>query len=198
MTASLLLLSGGVDSTALAVWQRPSACLFIDYGQRPARGEERAANAVCSALDLELHTVRCDCSPVGDGLLSPTGALDSQSDAPDWWPFRNQLLVTLAAAYAWRLRMSTVRIGTVAEDGKRFADGRALFVERLSALLHCQEGRLTLAAPALTMSSSQLLRAAEVPAAILGWTHSCHVASSACGRCPGCVRRNEVLDSNPL
>lgn len=38
-----LLLSGGLDSTAIAAWQRPDVCVTVDYGQRPARGELAAS-----------------------------------------------------------------------------------------------------------------------------------------------------------
>jgi len=32
-----ILLSGGLDSIALAYWLRPQIAVTIDYGQRPAR-----------------------------------------------------------------------------------------------------------------------------------------------------------------
>ena len=36
-----LLLSGGMDSIALAYWKRPDIALTIDYGQAAADAEER-------------------------------------------------------------------------------------------------------------------------------------------------------------
>ena len=59
----VLLLSGGLDSTALAHMLRPPLCVVVDYGQRCARAETRAATAVCRALDLRLLSVRIDLGP---------------------------------------------------------------------------------------------------------------------------------------
>jgi 7-cyano-7-deazaguanine synthase len=38
-----LLLSGGMDSVALAYWLRPDVAFTIDYGQLSAEGELRSA-----------------------------------------------------------------------------------------------------------------------------------------------------------
>ena len=37
-----MLLSGGMDSIAVAYWRRPSLAITIDYGQVPAAGELRS------------------------------------------------------------------------------------------------------------------------------------------------------------
>lgn len=50
--SDLLLLSGGIDSIALAAWLRPAECLTINYGQRPAAAEFSASAAVCKDLQL--------------------------------------------------------------------------------------------------------------------------------------------------
>ena len=188
----LLLLSGGLDSTALAAWKCPAGCLFIDYGQRPAEGEARSAFAVAEALDLPLERIVADCSIVGVGALSgrPTPNL---APTPEWWPFRNQLLVTLAAAYAVTHRFDTVMIGTVMSDGGRHADGTAAFIDCLSCLLSMQEGSIHLVAPALHLTTAELIETSGLTDAILGWTHSCHLANHACGGCPGCRERAQVL-----
>jgi 7-cyano-7-deazaguanine synthase len=48
--AKAILLSGGIDSIALAYWQRPDIAITIDYGQAPAQAEINASTAVASAL----------------------------------------------------------------------------------------------------------------------------------------------------
>jgi 7-cyano-7-deazaguanine synthase len=188
----LLLLSGGLDSTALAAWKRPAGCLFIDYGQRPAEGEARSAIAVAKALDLPLKRIVADCSIVGAGALSGRPP-PNLAPTPEWWPFRNQLLVTLGSAYAVTHGFDTVLIGTVMSDGSRHADGKATFVDCLSRLLALQEGSIHLVAPALDLTTAELIRRSDLTDAILGWTHSCHLANRACGGCPGCRQRAHVL-----
>lgn len=192
--SKLLLLSGGLDSSALAALSRPSGCLFVDYGQRSAAGEKRAAEAVADALDLHLEAIRTDCSAVGAGTLLDSSQFLRSAPTPEWWPFRNQLLVTLAASVAIRTGKTTVLIGTVREDAARHADGSAVFVDAMDAVLACQEGSLHLEAPALNMTTGQLIESSGITDEVLGWTHSCHLASSACGGCNGCRKRRAVLD----
>lgn len=192
--SELLLLSGGLDSAALAAWCRPSGCLFVDYGQRPAAGEQRAAQAVAEALGLHLETIQADCSGVGAGTLVGQSERPNASPTPEWWPYRNQLLVTLAASVAVRYDTRTILIGTVREDAARHADGSAGFVAGLDALLALQEGGLRLQAPALAFTTAELIDRSGISDEILGWTHSCHLASRGCGGCNGCRRRVAVLD----
>jgi 7-cyano-7-deazaguanine synthase len=58
---TVLLFSGGIDSAACATFLRGSGHavrgLFIDYGQRAAPFEKRAANDLSSLLNLPLAMV---------------------------------------------------------------------------------------------------------------------------------------------
>lgn len=191
--SELLLLSGGLDSAALACWCRPAGCLFVDYGQRPSAGEKRAAQAVADALGLPLETVVADCSAVGAGMLLDCSERLAHAPTPEWWPFRNQLLVTLAAAIAVGVGKTTILIGTVAEDAYRHADGAFEFIKMLDELLASQEGGVRLRAPAHALTTAELIECSGIADEVLGWTHSCHLASSACGCCTGCRRRLGVL-----
>lgn len=56
-----LLLSGGMDSIAIAWWKRPDIALTLDYGQQAANAEIKAATATCEALGIEHHIIRIDC-----------------------------------------------------------------------------------------------------------------------------------------
>jgi 7-cyano-7-deazaguanine synthase len=189
----LLLLSGGLDSTALAVMLRPEYALTVDYGQVSAAGEIRAAAAVSSALGVPHDVLRADCSAIGSGLLAGTEQA-AVAPVPEWWPFRNQLLLTLAAAWAIPRGLNCLLAGSVASDGAH-ADGTAEFYSAAGRLLEMQEGSIAVDTPAIAMSSEELLRAAQVPAGLLGFTHSCHRSDLACGLCPGCLKRSAVLES---
>lgn len=209
---SLLLLSGGHDSIALAVLCRPSACLTIDYGQRPVVGEMRAAKAVVQALALDWHQFQVDLSPIGSGLLHDDGAgAHADADAatafkggapvegapsPEWWPYRNQLLVSLAAAWALPRGFDELVIGSVAPDGERHKDGTPGFYQRLNELVSYQEGGIRVTAPAIGLSSAELIRASGVTDAVLGFAHSCHVAAYPCGMCPGCRKHEDVIQAS--
>jgi len=188
---SMLLFSGGMDSIALAAWKRPDCLLTINYGQRPFTGEYRAAKAAADALDLRHELLEVSTASVGSGDLAGTSPADI-APASDWWPFRNQLLITLAAARAVSATgMAELLIATVRSDDVH-ADGRKSFVDAMDALLSVQEGGLRLRAPALELSTADLVRQSKIDLSILAWAHSCHVAEWACGACRGCNKHRET------
>jgi 7-cyano-7-deazaguanine synthase len=187
----LLLLSGGMDSIALAWALHPDLCVTIDYGQLSAEGETRAASAVCTELGLRHCVLGIDCSDLGSGEMLGTPSA-SVSPAPEWWPFRNQLLITMGAALALKEGLNAVVIGTVASD-QVHVDGQIEFTEAMNRLLEMQEGHILLQAPGIGETTAQLCRRVGVPHSILGWAHSCHVGAFACGLCRGCCKHRESM-----
>ena len=192
MTNTILLLSGGVDSTALAYSLRPDLAITVDYGQSCAEAEVRASTQICDELDVSHETIKVDCSDLGTGQLAQSEQL-SVADTPEWWPFRNQLIITLAAMDAIRRDANELIVGSVIGD-REHADGQPKFYKILDELITYQEGDLSVSAPAIDQTSEELVSGSGVPLSILGWTHSCHQSNWACGQCRGCVKRERVLD----
>lgn len=181
-----LLLSGGMDSTAIAWWKRPDVAISVDYGQRPAAAEIEAARAVCADLGIRHEVVRADCSSLGSGDLAGRAPL-RVAPVPEWWPFRNQLILTLAGIAAVRLGVAQLMIGALSTDGAH-ADGRVEFIEAVSRLMALQEGGIEVVAPAIRMTAVELVETSGIPRKVLAWAHSCHVGNLACGQCRGCVK----------
>jgi 7-cyano-7-deazaguanine synthase len=189
----LLLLSGGVASTALLAWKRPDVALFVDYGQVPAAGERRAAEEVARMTGVPFQTLEVRCPEIGSGLMAGGPSAGAFGTAEEWWPFRNQLIVTVAAAWGVTRGITSVLVGAVESDGARHADGTDRFFKSLDQLVQEQEGALRVEAPAIHLSSAELVRESAVPDSVLAWTFSCHSAAIACGSCPGCVKHERVL-----
>lgn len=188
----VLLLTGGLDSTALAWMLKVERGLFVDYGQRPAKGEERAARAVADALCIPLDIRRVDLSAFGNGTMSATGVeLPSASRAPEFWPYRNQMLITLAGMACAAEALTEIVIGTVVGDDAH-PDGRPEFLEAMDRVMSEQSG-VRVVAPALGMTTLELVMKAAVPRSVLGWTFSCHTGEWACGSCRGCNKHRDVI-----
>ena len=183
MTATLLL-SGGMDSLSIAWWQRPPLAITIDYGQIPAPAEIEAASAICEELKIDHSIIRVDCRSLGSGDMAGEES-SPHAPASDWWPYRNQLLITLAAARALEKGADKLLLGTVASDASH-RDGTLEFVQSINQLMRMQEGGLAVEAPAIHLSASELVRTAQVPLSLLAWAHSCHRSDVACGACRGC------------
>lgn len=179
-----------MDSASLAYWKRPDHALTIDYGQVAARAEIGAAASIAQALNIRHSTIRLDLSSLGSGDMAGSEP-SALAPVPEWWPFRNQLVLTVAGMYAVRVRASEVLIGTVASDASH-ADGRPEFIEAMSAAMRLQEGALVVTAPALHMTAVDLAKRSGAPRELLAWAHSCHTSSVACGACRGCVKHFET------
>lgn len=190
---SALLLSGGMDSTSIVYWKRPDMAVTVDYGQLAAPAELRAAAAVCTELGIENLAVRVDLARFGTGDMSGRPALDL-APRSEWWPYRNQALVTIAAMATISHGVGRLMIGTLRTDAHH-ADGTAGFVANLAALLAMQEGAMLLEAPAIALDAVELVKASNVPMEILSWSHSCHRSDFACGECGGCRKHYKTMEA---
>ncbi|HDT5864788.1 TPA: 7-cyano-7-deazaguanine synthase, partial [Aeromonas hydrophila subsp. hydrophila] len=56
-----LLLSGGMDSVALAWWKRPDMAFTLNYGQLAAQAEIDAAKIICQELKIPHQVIEIDC-----------------------------------------------------------------------------------------------------------------------------------------
>lgn len=188
---AVLLLSGGLDSSALAGWKRPAVCLMVDYGQRAAQAEKRAATSVCDYLELTLEHLTVDCSTLGQGTLAGRPPSE-RSEWQEFWPYRNQLLVTFAAGWAIQRGIHEIWTGSIRTDD-RHVDGTAEFYAHLSTLVCMQEGNLTVSAPAIELTCDELVTVSKLDDRTLASTYSCHSGDSACNVCSGCEKRAGVL-----
>ena len=189
---SLLLFSGGLDSTALAVMLRPKLLLYVDYGHRARLAERSAAAKIAALVDLPLRTINLGIQELGSGLLHGSASSD-RAPSPEWWPYRNQFLATAGAAVAHEEDCDLVLLGSVASDGERHKDGTAEFYRLLDAIVAYQEGGIHVSAPGIDRSTEQLVEQSGATDEVLAWTFSCHRSNRPCGDCPGCWKRTKVL-----
>lgn len=187
----VLLFSGGVESTALAYWRRPDLLLTIDYGQRPAAGELRAASHLAQRLELPHEVVTANVGALGAGDMVGRG-MAAHSKVSEAWPFRNQFLVTVAAMACADRDVKEIAIGTVISD-RVHPDGNPEFVSAIDALIRCELPDTRVTAPAINMTTVELVRKSGLPHSLLRWTFSCHRETVGCGRCRGCTKTLETF-----
>jgi 7-cyano-7-deazaguanine synthase len=188
-----LLLSGGMDSVALAFRERPSFTYTVDYGQVAAAGELRAARVVSLELGIPHRIITVNCRAIGSGDMAGMSPAEI-APVPEWWPFRNQLLITLSAATALKDGVSILLVGSVRSDSTH-KDGTPEFYSLVDSLMRYQEGGLTIVAPAIRQTSEELIQQSRIPFSLLAWSHSCHKSEYACGMCRGCVKHSNVMKS---
>lgn len=186
-----LLLSGGMDSTAIAYWKSPDIAFSIDYGQLSASGEIRAARTIAQKLGIRHEIISVDCRSLGTGDLTGEAQIET-APASEWWAFRNQLLLTLAGMSAIKHNLKKLYFGSVKSDSFH-ADGRSDFFQTINELFQLQEGKIEVIAPAINLTTAQLVQESKIPKSILLWAHSCHTSDYACGHCRGCAKYMSVM-----
>lgn len=186
-----ILLSGGIDSVALAYWLKPEIAITLNYGQRPAEAEIRASKAVAKALKIAHYVIEIDCSSLGSGDLSNDDAI-GVAPSSEWWPYRNQLLITLACMKAISLGITELMTASVRSDGFH-KDGTEKFYELINDLMVFQEGNIRITSPAIHLSSVELIKKSGIPKSILYWAHSCHKSNVPCGNCRGCNKYRQTI-----
>lgn len=198
---SILLASGGVDSSTLAYWLREKDIgfipVFVDYGQHCAKTE---LETLLSVLPYG-YADRTEAIAISDVYRKSKSKL---IDEPDLWrdavtfedlylPYRNLLLLTVGAAYAQSKGCTTVYSGFINSNHAKEIDCSAEFFNKLSTIIS-EYGTVKMDMPFREMSKYEVARlgiSLEVP---IAHTFSCQAASEVpCGACPNCVDRLEAL-----
>ena len=185
-----VLLSGGVDSICLAFAIKPEIAYTIDYGQTVADREIYVSKYICSELNIEHKIIKVDCKHLGSGSLADSNS-SNISPSKEWWPFRNQLLVTLASMQSVKDSVNEIYLASVKSDNFH-KDGTKGFYTLINNLLLYQEGEIKVICPTLKYYSHELVLKYNVPKKLITMAHSCHISNLACGKCSGCIKQLRV------
>ncbi|KAL4419973.1 hypothetical protein ABPG75_007071 [Micractinium tetrahymenae] len=197
--ATVVLVSGGLESAALlsywAHWDHGQALLplFVDCGQKNARAEEAAQQAMCRHLGLEFNAINA--SMVAHQLnMSVAG-----KRYHDPLPHRNLLLLSLAASFAADSGASNVAICLNKDDLGGYSSAAMPFLRHIEGLYQTLEPSLQLLMPLLGLRKHQVLAMGEQVGAPWHLTWSCvEGRETPCGTCPPCVAREEAFDRADL
>jgi 7-cyano-7-deazaguanine synthase len=202
---SLVLLSGGMDSTTLLTVtledspNGPVEAVFVDYGQRHIR-EYESAQAVAARFGIRLHVIdlrawgACVKSALTDpDIAVPHGHYTADTMAITVVPNRNATMLSAAAGIAASRDLGAVRTAVHAGDHAVYADCRPEFITALSAatLLGCG---IRIQAPFVQLDKTAIANLAYEFCAPHELTWSCYEGGEQhCGRCGTCCERAEAF-----
>jgi 7-cyano-7-deazaguanine synthase len=215
---SLVLLSGGVDSTtalALALEEGPCEAISIRYGQKHAT-EVMAGHHVANFYKVR-QTQMTLVVPMGESvLMDPTKEMPHQTyeelseakgPSPTYVPFRNANMISCAVAHALAWGLDAVWVGVHAEDAHNWAypDCTPEFIGAMQCAVYVGTyHKVRLIAPFQYATKGEIVRQGlelNVPYEL---TMSCYEGTvPACGECPTCIGRlhafavNHVKDPIP-
>ncbi|BBN07704.1 7-cyano-7-deazaguanine synthase [Marchantia polymorpha subsp. ruderalis] len=189
--ASVLLMSGGLESaTILWHWKRSARLfpLFVNYGQRGAQMEERASEKLCSQLEIELS--KFDLSKVGDSFR----ALQHPTRLHVPVPNRNLLLLALGASYASQVGADTLALTLNKDDLGTYSSSSQSFVNSFRATAAVLDPPIEVVAPLSHFTKAEVVRFANDLGVPLSDTYSCMIGRAHhCGRCSQCKLRREAF-----
>jgi 7-cyano-7-deazaguanine synthase len=188
--ASILLLSGGVESTTLlaqlAAAGEPVQALFIDYGQRGAVEERRAAETHCERLGVEL--VPLDLARVG-----ATFRRGQERKAHVPLPHRNLVALSLGLSYAANLGAKRFYLAANREDAAEHPSSSHAFLAQFRMICGLL-GDVELRTPYLDFSKAEIIRRGVKLGVDYDTTYSCLLGYPVhCGRCPQCLKRRDAF-----
>lgn len=207
MKNAVVLLSGGMDSATVLAMARAQGftcyTLSVDYGQRHY-AELAAAQRVAQTLGAHEHrVVKIDLTGFGGSSLTDNRIAVSQQPTEGipltYVPARNTIMLSLALAWAEVLQAQHIFIGVNAVDYSGYPDCRPVYIEAFEHMANLAtkaavEGHpLTLHAPLLHLSKSEIIQHGRALGVDFSQTVSCYQADEsgrACGVCDSCRLRH--------
>jgi len=200
---SVLLASGGLDSTTLAYWLRNQEIafvpLFIDYGQHCAITEYERLKSVLPT-DLTQGIQRINISDIYKNtksrLIDEPNLWKDNVEAKDLYlPYRNLLLLAAGAAFAQSRGYSNLYAAFINSNHAKEIDCSAKFFKQLEGIF-TEYGTAKIEMPFRDMSKLEVAKIGLSLNIPIGITFSCQAASKVpCGACPNCVDRLNALNA---
>lgn len=201
---ALLVLSGGMDSTSMLYEYRDEIALAVtfQYGSNHNRREAECARYNCGRLGIEWMEIPLDFMGqyFESSLLSgadsiPEGNYTDQSMRSTVVPFRNGIMLAVAAGLAESRGLQRVMIANHAGDHAIYPDCRPAFVEAMgSAISAGTYDGIRLYAPYTELTKAQIAARGAAHGLDFAHTYSCYKGGERhCGRCGTCVERREAF-----
>lgn len=202
----LVLLSGGMDSTALLAYARRRGpvvgAVSVDYGQRhsvelgAARGVAQYYAVPHYLLDLKSWGSMLTGSSLTDASVDvPEGHYAAPNMALTVVPNRNATMLMAAAGVAEALGAEVVLTAVHSGDHAVYPDCRPEFIAAASLAAHLGTGgKVSIEAPFVNISKTDIAKVGHDLEAPLHLSWSCYKGNSLhCGKCGTCVERKEAF-----
>ena len=203
--ASLLIYSGGLDSTTMLYEYKDSIALAVsfDYGSK-----HNAREIACAAENCRLLGVRHMILPLGfigqyfrsDLLLSggeiPEGSYADENMRSTVVPFRNGIMLAVAAGLAESYELDAIMLANHSGDHALYPDCRPEFIDAFAAAVQAGTyNGVKLLSPYCHMSKRDIALRGKALGIDYSKTYSCYKGGEKhCGKCGTCTERKEALE----
>ena len=203
-TTSLIILSGGMDSVTLLHDKKEEIALAVtfDYGSNHAAREIEMARRNCKMLGIEHLVIPLKFmsdyfkSSLLDGADSiPEGHYNSENMSSTVVPFRNEIMLAIAAGLAESRGLSRIMIANHGGDHAIYPDCRKEFIDSMNAAVKEGSGhKVELIAPYTEITKSDIACIGKKIGVDYSLTYSCYKGGEKhCGKCGTCIERKEAM-----
>ena len=202
---SVIIYSGGLDSTTLLYEERERVALAVtfDYGSNHAAREIACARHHCALLGVEHLVIELafmsryfQSSLLSGGDAIPSGSYDDENMKSTVVPFRNGIMLSVACGLAESRGLKRVLIANHGGDHAIYPDCRPEFVAAMDRAMQAgtYDG-VTLAAPYTNLTKADLVRRGAKLGIDYGHTYSCYRGGEQhCGSCGTCTERRMAFE----
>lgn len=206
---AIVLLSGGMDSaTVLAIASRKYRiiALHFNYHQRTEKKELWSFNKLCRHFRVDKKVV-IDMDFIreigGSTLIKGAGRIPEprfeKGVVPSTYvPFRNGIMLSVAAATADRFDARAIYIGAVEVDSSGYPDCREIFISHFEKAVRAgtRKGDLKVIAPLIRHSKADIVRLGIRLGVPFQYTWSCYKSENLpCLKCESCILRMRAFES---
>jgi len=201
---SLIVVSGGVDSITLLydMQERIALGVSFDYGSNHNSREIPFAERHCRELGIRHITINLDfmhryfkSSLLAGADAIPEGHYADENMKSTVVPFRNGIMLAIAAGIAESNGLENVLIANHSGDHTIYPDCRPEFIRAIdeATMLGTYVGVRVLA-PYTDISKADIVRRGKALGVDYSATWSCYKGGERhCGRCGTCVERREAM-----
>jgi len=204
MKDSIVIVSGGMDSVTLLYDQQERIALAVsfDYGSNHNAREIPFAREHCKRLDIEHITIPLAFMPqyFRSSLLQgadaiPEGHYADENMQSTVVPFRNGIMLAIAAGIAESRRLKYVMMANHGGDHAIYPDCRPEFVNAMSEATRTGTyPGIRILAPYTDITKGDIARRGKQLGIDYSRTWSCYKGGTChCGRCGTCEERREAL-----
>ena len=204
MKDSVIIVSGGMDSTTLLYDRRDEIALAIsfDYGSNHNAREIAYAEMHCKRLGIEHITIPLDFmhkyfrSPLLEGADAiPEGHYAAENMKSTVVPFRNGIMLAVAAGVAESRNLTKLLIANHGGDHTIYPDCRPEFISAMDSATNAGTYvGVRVVAPYTNITKGDIARIGKKLGIDYAETWSCYKGGEKhCGKCGTCVERKEAL-----
>ncbi|MBD5320966.1 MAG: 7-cyano-7-deazaguanine synthase QueC [Bacteroides sp.] len=201
---TLLVLSGGMDSTTMLHEYKDTIALAVhfNYGAPQNLRESAYAAENCRRLGIELIEIPLafmsqyfESSLLQGGDAIPSGSYDDANMRSTVVPFRNGIMLSIAAGLAESRGLRAVMIANHSGDHSIYPDCRPRFIQAMSAAIAAGTYKeIALLAPYTDLSKADIACRGAALGVDYSLTYSCYRGGPThCGTCTTCTERRQAL-----